>query len=151
MLVSPRYSSCQCNGRTFLVMFMKPFRTGDINSFDVDGADKKFLVWPLWILTCLGSTLGLVIFLSVTAPSSSLHLASHKSSSAPVLQLAPTTSNQSSVMMILMVLRSWLVKRVSHPEATLAVNSLVFAFWAILIACKYRRYDVVATILNHRL
>lgn len=66
LFVSPAYSQKECNGNTTLILFLTPFSTSSINSFDNNGI--RFVVWPLWLLFCLGITLALTIILAVSSP-----------------------------------------------------------------------------------
>ena len=65
LFVSPYYGQPECSGDTIIIMFLTPFRTRDINSFDGNGL--RFLVWPMWLLFCVGVTLFLTVILAVSS------------------------------------------------------------------------------------
>ena len=81
LFASPSYSQPLCSGDTVLVIFLFPFSTRRINSFDREG--YRFLLWPLWLLFCLGVTLALTIILALSGSSRSEPEVSTRSSGGP--------------------------------------------------------------------
>lgn len=65
MFVSWTYSQPECNGSTWLFLFMVPFETSQINSVDLNGI--YFFLWPLWLMFCLGITFTLTVILAVSS------------------------------------------------------------------------------------
>lgn len=110
-----------------LVLFLVPFTTGSINSFDNAGA--RFLLWPAWIVFSLGITLFLMAYLasvgsnySQQEPSSS---STALSSTTPVLKqwgMVILNSLPSSVREIDFV--------------SVLVNSTMIVLWAVYIASE---------------
>lgn len=77
LFVSPFYSQPECSGDTVIVMFLASFTTRTVNSFDGNG--MRFLIWPMWLLFCLGVTLTLTILLALSSPYRSTQLFSRPS------------------------------------------------------------------------
>ncbi|KAH9948278.1 hypothetical protein B0H21DRAFT_660500, partial [Amylocystis lapponica] len=75
LFVSPSYSQTMCSGTTRLRFFMRTFTASEINH-------GSFYVWPLWLLFCLGITLGLTIILAVSSPDRAYELSRRSGASS---------------------------------------------------------------------
>ena len=115
-------------------MFGYPFTTNDINSFDALGVGAWFLVWPLWILTCLASTMGLVVYLSITAPASAQGTSQFSSN---VLSSGMRSARTPVVVTLTRALRTWATSRTWKAHGVgLVLDTAAFILWAGLIVCE---------------
>ena len=129
LFVSPVYDQPECSGDTRLVFFLYPFMTRNIN-----GDDAKFVVWPLWLLFSLGSTLGLTIILALSSPErahdpitrqSTHSISDGNSATTPVLR--------QFVSIAVQAIPSW--KDRTNVFIFLG-NLFSFILWCIFLACK---------------
>ncbi|KIP02978.1 hypothetical protein PHLGIDRAFT_130428 [Phlebiopsis gigantea 11061_1 CR5-6] len=131
LFVSPYYGQPECSGDTVVVMFLAPFRTRDINSFDGNGL--HFLVWPMWLLFCVGVTLALAIILAVSSSFRANEEFSRPSASGGSGATPATPAPLAWAHMVRDSLPPWRDRR---RQFVFWCNCLSFAVWGMLVAAS---------------
>lgn len=131
MFVSPSYSGSSCSGDTVILFFLAPFhgRQIDINNGWV------FVVWPVWLLFCLGITLALAIVLALSSPSRAHdYSVSRRSTIAPPSVRSTTTPVFEGLIRLTWdVFPTWDDK---PKQLIFWGNILAFALWLLFLICE---------------
>lgn len=112
-------------------MFMYPFRTRDINN--LENATYRYLIWPLWLLFCLGITLTLTILLALSSrpqddPSRSFVM------SAGTRQSAGTPPLKAWTRLLAEVLSNW---KEDMRQSVFWLNFVSLGLWVMFVAGKF--------------
>ncbi|KAL4247912.1 hypothetical protein ABKN59_006787 [Abortiporus biennis] len=131
LFVSPSYAQQACSYNTNLVLFLYPFTTGQIN------IGRSYIVWPIWLLACLFSTIGLSIMMAITSPSR----AGYNSSALSAVPLSEDTV--SPPFPILETVFIWYQRIPSWKERDRLLlwcfNTIAIIIWALLIVTIERQ------------
>lgn len=129
LFVSPYYGQPECSGGTVVVMFLTPFRARDINSFDGNGL--RFLVWPTWLLFCVGVTLSLTVILAVSSAFRATEEFSRPSASVGGGTTPATPVPLAWAHMVMDSLPPWRDRR---RQFVFWCNCLSFVVWGMFVA-----------------
>lgn len=145
LFVSPQYSQSNCSGETIIIMFLAPFKTRNINSFDSKESGARFLIWPAWLLFCVGTTLVLTIILAVSSSDRSIEVFSRPSAFSASTGMA--TATPTPWVWAHMVWESLPPWRDRKRQFTFWCNFLSFIVWGAFVVgelhsdlVRYRRH-----------
>ena len=132
LFVSPSYSQSECSGDTLVLLFLAPFRTRHINSFDSSDSGARFLIWPAWLLFCVGTTLVLTIILAVSSSDRSVEVFSRPSAFSGGTGLA--TATPTPWVWVHMFWESLPTRRDRKRQFIFWCNCLSFIVWGMFVA-----------------